>query len=104
MGFAILLGTLSCGAYWNLKVAHYRDLLELNANAEFLNHASAVPNLDWLSLSTIESWAPFLFGLLLDRVGILAVLLTVGLNLSAFGALWLLRPGPAPRIAPAPGN
>jgi len=48
--------------------------------------------------------APFLFGLLLDRVGILAVLLTVGLNLSAFGALWLLRPGPAPRIAPAPGN
>src|SRR5258706_12628907 len=63
LGFAILLGTLSCGAYWNLKVAHYRDLLELNANAEFLNHASAVPNLDWLSLSTIESWAPFLFGL-----------------------------------------
>jgi hypothetical protein len=48
--------------------------------------------------------APFLFGLLLDRVGALAVLLTVGLNLSAFGALWLLRPGPAPRIAPAPGN
>ena len=48
--------------------------------------------------------APFLFGLLLDRVGILAVLLTVGLNLSAFGALWLLRPRPAPRIAPAPGN
>ena len=48
--------------------------------------------------------APFLFGLLLDRVGTLAVLLTVALNLSAFGSLWLLRPRPAPRIAPAPGN
>ncbi len=35
--------------------------------------------------------APFLFGLLLDRVGVLAVLLTVGLNLSAFASLWLLR-------------
>lgn len=63
LGFAILLVTLSCGAYWNLKVAHYRDLLERNASAEFLNHASVVPTLDWLSLSTIESWALFLFGL-----------------------------------------
>jgi hypothetical protein len=36
--------------------------------------------------------APFLFGLLLDRVGLFAVLLTVGLNLSAFASLWLLRP------------
>jgi MFS family permease len=41
--------------------------------------------------------APFLFGLLLDWVGVLAVLLTVGLNLSAFASLWLLRPRPAPR-------
>jgi MFS family permease len=45
--------------------------------------------------------APFLFGLLLDRVGVLAVLLTVGLNLSAFGSLWLLRPRPAAGVAPA---
>jgi hypothetical protein len=63
LGFTILLGTLSCGAYWNLKVAHYRDLLERSANAEFLNHASVVPTLDWLSLSTIESWALLFFGL-----------------------------------------
>jgi len=44
--------------------------------------------------------APFLFGLLLDRVGVLAVLLTVGLNLSAFASLWLLRRRPTPAVAP----
>src|SRR5262249_27139777 len=27
LGFAVLLITVSGGAYWNLKVAHYRDLL-----------------------------------------------------------------------------
>ena len=48
--------------------------------------------------------APFLFGLLLDHVGVFAVLLTAGLNLSAFASLWLLRPRPAPRVAPAAGN
>jgi MFS family permease len=48
--------------------------------------------------------APFLFGLLLDRAGVYAVLLTVGLNLSAFGSLWLLRPRPAARAMPAAGN
>lgn len=41
------------------------------------------------------SAAPFLFGLLLDRIGLYAVLLTVGLNLAAFGSLWLLRPSSA---------
>jgi MFS family permease len=41
------------------------------------------------------SAAPFLFGLLLDRIGLLAVLLTVALNLAAFGSLWLLRTRPA---------
>jgi len=41
------------------------------------------------------SAAPFLFGLLLDRIGVLSVLLTVGLNLAAFASLWLLRPRPA---------
>jgi MFS family permease len=46
------------------------------------------------------SAAPFLFGLLLDSVGTLAVLLTVGLNLAAFGALLLLRPQPVPTVAP----
>jgi hypothetical protein len=48
--------------------------------------------------------APFLFGLLLDRVGIFAVLLTVGLNLAAFASLWLLRPRPSPAPLPAAGN
>jgi hypothetical protein len=47
------------------------------------------------------SAAPFLFGLLLDSLGTVAVLLTVSLNLSAFGALLLLRPQPAPAVAPA---
>jgi hypothetical protein len=45
--------------------------------------------------------APFLFGLLLDRVGVLAVLLTVGLNLSAFASLWLLRQRHARAVARA---
>jgi len=47
--------------------------------------------------------APFLFGLLLDRVGIPAILLTVGLNLSAFGSLCLLRPARTSAAAAA-GN
>lgn len=42
------------------------------------------------------SAAPFLFGLLLDRIGVLSVLLTVGFNLAAFGSLWLLRPRQVP--------
>jgi hypothetical protein len=42
-----------------------------------------------------------LFGLLLDRVGVLAVLLTVGLNLSAFASLWLLRQRHARAVARA---
>jgi MFS family permease len=45
--------------------------------------------------------APFLFGLLLDRVGVLAVLLTVGLNLAAFASLWLLRPRRAAALTAA---
>ena len=45
--------------------------------------------------------APFLFGLLLDRIGVFAVLLTVGLNLAAFASLWLLRLKPAARVAAA---
>jgi hypothetical protein len=45
--------------------------------------------------------APFLFGLLLDRVGVFAVLLTVGLNLSAFASLWLLRPHRAAALTAA---
>lgn len=49
------------------------------------------------------SAAPLLFGLLLDRIGTLAVLLTVGLNLAAFASLWLLRPRPAAAAAIA-GN
>jgi MFS family permease len=41
------------------------------------------------------SAAPFLFGLLLDRVGAAAVLLSAGLSLAAFASLLLLRPHPA---------
>ena len=48
--------------------------------------------------------APFLFGLLLDRVGVFAVLLTAGLNLAAFASLWLLRPRPSPAPLPAASN
>ena len=41
---------------------------------------------------TLQSAAPFVFGLLLDRVGIEALGLSAGLCLAAFGSLFLLRP------------
>jgi MFS family permease len=44
---------------------------------------------------TLQSAAPFLFGLLLDRVGIGALGLSAGLCLAAFGSLYLLRPNRA---------
>jgi hypothetical protein len=50
------------------------------------------------------SAAPFLFGLLLDRFGTPAILLTVGLNLAAFASLWLLRSNSAAAVAPAASN
>ncbi|MGA8759535.1 MAG: MFS transporter, partial [Stellaceae bacterium] len=40
----------------------------------------------------LQSAAPFLFGLLLDQVGIAAVGLSAGLCLAACGSLFLLRP------------
>jgi MFS family permease len=40
----------------------------------------------------LQSAAPFLFGLLFDRVGIGAIGLSAGLCLAAFGLLFLLRP------------
>ena len=47
------------------------------------------------------SAAPFVFGVLLDRFGAAAVLLTAGLSLAAFASLLLLRPRPAVAAAPA---
>jgi len=49
----------------------------------------------------VQAAAPLLFALLLDRFGVLALVLTVGLNIAAFASLWLLRPAPAPAAAPA---
>ncbi len=52
----------------------------------------------------LQSAAPFLFGLLLDRVGIAAVGLSAGLCLAAFGSLFLLRPrGVGPHPSPVRG-
>ena len=53
----------------------------------------------------LQSASPFLFGLLLDRVGIGAVGLSAALCLAAFGSLFLLRPRDtvAARPSPAPG-
>jgi len=45
--------------------------------------------------------APFIFGVLLDGIGVLAVLVSAGLSLAAFASLWLLRPSPAAATAPA---
>jgi hypothetical protein len=40
----------------------------------------------------LQSMAPFLFGLLLDRIGVVAAGVSAGLCLAAFGSLFLLRP------------
>ena len=40
----------------------------------------------------LQAASPFLFGLLLDRVGIEAAGLSAGLCFAAFGSLFLLRP------------
>jgi MFS family permease len=50
------------------------------------------------------SAAPFLFGLLLDRIGAAAVLLTAGLSVLAFASLLLLRQAPVAAAAPASGD
>ncbi len=47
------------------------------------------------------SAAPFVFGVLLDRIGALAVLLTAGLSVAASTSLLLLRPQSAPTVASA---
>jgi predicted MFS family arabinose efflux permease len=47
------------------------------------------------------SAAPFLFGLLLDRVGTEALVLSAGLSLVALAALLLLQPSPEPHPASA---
>jgi MFS family permease len=50
----------------------------------------------------LQAASPFLFGLLLDRVGIGAVGLSAGLCLAAFGSLFLLRPRRAVAANPSP--
>ncbi len=50
----------------------------------------------------LQAAAPFLFGLLLDRVGLVAVGLSAGLCLAAFAALFLLRPRRAVAAHPLP--
>src|SRR5882757_6820819 len=50
----------------------------------------------------LQAAAPFLFGLLLDRVGLAAVGLSAGLCLAAFAALFLLRPRRAVAAHPLP--
>src|SRR2546426_10758163 len=42
--------------------------------------------------------APFVFGVLLDRIGVFAVLVSAGLSPAAFAPLWRLRP-PPPAVA-----
>lgn len=50
----------------------------------------------------LQAGAPFLFGLLLDRFGIGALVLSAGLNLAAFLSLFLLRARASPSRANAP--
>ena len=47
------------------------------------------------------SAAPFVFGLLLDGIGVYAVLVSAGFSLIAVASLVLLRPRPAPAVAAA---
>jgi MFS family permease len=53
---------------------------------------------------TLQSAAPFMFGLLLDRVGIGALGLSAGLCLAAFGSLFLLRTREAIAARPSPAR
>ena len=50
----------------------------------------------------LQAAAPFLFGLLLDRVGLGAIGLSAGLCLAAFASLFLLRPRGAVAAHPLP--
>jgi hypothetical protein len=50
----------------------------------------------------LQAAAPFLFGLLLDRVGLGAIGLSAGLCLAAFASLFLLRPLAAVAEHPSP--
>jgi hypothetical protein len=52
----------------------------------------------------LQSAAPFLFGLLLARVGVEAVWLSAGLCFAAFGSLFLLRPRGAVATRPSPAG
>jgi MFS family permease len=49
------------------------------------------------------SAAPLLFGVLLNDIGAMAVLISAGLSLAAFASLWLLPARPAAAVVPA-GN
>jgi hypothetical protein len=49
----------------------------------------------------LQAAAPFLFGLLLDRVGLGAIGLSAGLCLAAFASLFLLRPPAAVAAHPS---
>lgn len=50
----------------------------------------------------LQAGAPFLFGLLLDRFGVGALVLSAGLNVAAFLSLFLLRARASPSRADAP--
>jgi hypothetical protein len=52
----------------------------------------------------LQSTAPFLFGVLLARVGVEAVWLSVGLCFAAFGSLFLLHPRVAVATRPSPAR
>jgi hypothetical protein len=52
----------------------------------------------------LQSASPFLFGLLLDRVGLEAVGLSAGLCLAAFGSLFLLCPHRTVVARPSPAR
>ncbi len=52
----------------------------------------------------LQSAAPFLFGLLLDQVGVDAVWLSAGLCIAAFGSLFALRPRPEVAARPSPAR
>jgi len=49
-----------------------------------------------------QALSPLLFGLILDRLGVAALLVSAGMSLAALAALLLLRLGPRPVGAPAP--
>lgn len=63
LGWALLFAMIGGGLYWNLKIAHYRDLLERTSDTDFVDNSNLLPSFDWIALASIESCALLILGI-----------------------------------------